>query len=296
MEMSKFKGVFPALLTPFDSNNKINAKELEKLIKFNMDKGASGFYCGGSTSEAFLLSLDERKYLYDIAKDTTNGKCTLIAHVGCISTDESIELAKYAEKLNFDAVSSVAPFYFKFTFDEIKDHYFNIVNAVNAPMIIYNFPAFSGVNLTTANISEFLQDDRFIGLKHTSNDYFALERFKSKFPSKVMYNGFDEMFLCGLAMGADGGIGSTYNLMIEKFVAIYKLFNENKIDEARKIQNCANNVIESLCKYGVFQSEKEVLNMLGFDFGICRKPFKPLSSEDAKALRAAVAPELSKLY
>ncbi len=290
--LEKFKGVFPALLTPFDKNDNINEAALEQLIEMNLQKGVKGFYVGGSTAEVYLLSDEERKYIYKLVKDIVNDRCTLIAHIGCISTRQTIGYGQFVEELGYDAVSSVAPFYYKFTFEEIKKHYFSIVENVSLPMIVYNFPSFSGVNLTVNNLSEFLKDDRFIGIKHTSNDYFAMEQFKTAFSDKVIYNGFDEMFLAGLSMGADGGIGSTFNFMAEKFIKIQKLFTDGKYEKAYKIQQDANKIISALVKVGVFQGEKAVLNMLGIDFEDVRAPFEKLSKENYKNLEKTVLPLL----
>ena len=291
-DVNKFKGIFPALLTPFNEKNEINEKALEKLIEYNIQKGVTGFYVGGSTAEAFLLSDEERLQVYKLVKEIVGKRCTLIAHIGCISTSQTIMFGEYAQSLGYDAISAVAPFYYKFTFDEIKQHYFDVVDQMNLPMLIYNFPAFSGVNLTTENLKEFLNDERFIGVKHTSNDYFALEQFKTAFPNKIFYNGFDEMFLAGLSMGADGGIGSTYIFMAEKFIKMQQLFNEEKHSEAFEVQQTANKIIAALIKVGVFQGEKAVLNMLGFDFGDVRAPFKGISKENYVYIEKTVLPLL----
>jgi N-acetylneuraminate lyase len=265
---------------------------LEKLVQLNLEKGVTGFYVGGSTAEAFLLSEEERKYVYKLVKDITKGECTLIAHIGCISTKQTIELGKYVEDLGYDAISSVAPFYYKFSFDEIKNHYFHTVSEVDLPMLVYNFPSFSGVTLSVAQLSEFLTDNRFMGIKHTSNDYFALEQFKTNFPEKVIYNGYDEMFLAGLSMGADGAIGSTFNFMAEKFVKIYNLFREGKQEEAFKVQQEANKIISTLCKVGVFQGEKAVLNLMGLDFGDVREPFAKITKEQYNLIEKDIMPLL----
>ena len=288
----KFQGIFPALLTPFDENGKVNKKVLEEITEYNINKGVDGFYVGGSTAEAFLLTEDERVEVMKIVSGVARGRATLIAHIGCISTTQAIQLAKKAKEFGYDAISSVAPFYYKFSFAEIKKYYFDIVDAVDLPMLIYNFPAFSGVTLTADNISEFLQDDRFLGVKHTSNDYFAMEQFKSAFPDKVVYNGFDEMFMSGLAMGADGAIGSTFNVMAEKFIKLRQLFKENKVEEARKVQKEANVIIRALCKVGVMQGEKALMDALGFDMGPARAPFLPLTEEQKKELLDVVLPLL----
>lgn len=291
MDTNKFKGIFTALLTPFDRDNKINEKALEALIKFNIENGVKGFYVGGSTAEAFLLSKEERKQILDIVKSVAP-KHTLIAHIGSVNELEATELARYASDLNYDAVSSVAPFYYKFTFNEIKDYYYRVAESGKLPMIVYNFPAFSGVNMGIAEMREFLKDDKFIGIKHTSNDFFALERCKTTFPDKIIYNGFDEMFLSGLSMGADGGIGSTYNFMADKFVKIKELFEKNDMKGALSVQQEANRIISVLSKVGVMQAEKEVLNQLGFDFGICRHPFGEPDEEQKKLIADEIVSKL----
>lgn len=290
--MKNYKGIFPALVTPFDKEGKVDGKQIENIVQLNLKKGVSGFYVGGSTAEVFLLTEKERKYIYEAAKDASDGKCTMIAHIGCISTAQAIEYGNLAEKLGYDAVSSITPYYYKFSFEEIKNYYYEIAENVGLPMFIYNFPAFSGVNLSTENIGEFLRHKNILGLKHTSSDYFALERFKSLFPDKIIYNGFDEMLLAGLSMGADGGIGSTYNFMAEKYIQIYHLVNEGKLEAAKEIQSTANIIIEALIKVGVIGGVKEMLNLAGIDCGDCRAPFRKLSEEDKEYLKKTVLPLL----
>lgn len=289
--MEKYKGIFTALLTPFDKENKVNEKELEKLVKFCLNKGVKGFYVGGSTAEAFLLSTDERKQIMDVVKSTASD-ATLIAHIGSINELEATELALHAKKLSYDVISSVAPFYYKFTFEEIKNYYFRLADKAELPMLVYHFPAFSGVNMGINEMGQFLNDDRFLGIKYTSNDFFTMEQCKSNFPDKIVYNGFDEMFLAGLSMGADGGIGSTYNFMADKFVKIKELFDSSEIEKAKEIQKLANRIITILCKIGVMQSEKEVLNQLGFDFGVCRHPFGEPTMEEKQLIEKEIIPYL----
>ena len=285
----KFNGIFTALLTPFDKNNKVNENELAKLVEFNVKMGVQGFYVGGSTAEAFLLSTDERKQIMDVVKSVAPEK-TLIAHIGSVNELEAQELAFHARDLGYDAISSVAPFYYKFSFNEIKNYYFRLAENTGLPMLVYHFPAFSGVNMGINEMSQFLEDDKFLGIKYTSNDFFTMEQCKATFPNKIVYNGFDEMFLCGLSMGADGGIGSTYNFMADKFVKIRELFMQGNITEAQKIQKEANRIITILCQVGVMQAEKEVLNQLGFDFGVCRHPFGEPTEEQKQLIAKEITP------
>jgi len=293
-DITNMKGIFTAHLTPFDANDRVNEKELEKLVKYNVKLGVTGFYVGGSTAEAFLLSTEERKLVMDVIKDSAPDK-TLIAHVGSLREKEAHELALHAKKLGYSAISSVAPFYFKFTFEEIKGYYVRLAEDSGMPMLVYHFPNFSGVNMGLDEMSAFLSDERFIGMKYTSNDFFTMERCKAKFPDKIIYNGFDEMFLCGLSMGADGGVGSTYNFMADKFVKIKKLFDEGNITEAQKVQNEANRIIAVLCKIGVMQAEKEVLNQLGFNFGSCRPPFGKPTEEQKAIIAREIVPYVTEI-
>lgn len=284
--MEKYDGIFPALLTPFAKDGSTNHKALREVVEWNIAKGVSGFYVCGSTGEAFMLSIEERKDILETVMDQVAGRCKVYAHIGHISCDAAIDLAKHADSLHVDAISSVSPFYYNFSFDEIRDYYFRVVDSVSVPMIVYNFPAFSKVSLSVENIGCFFEDGRFVALKNTSSDFFLLERLKKKYPGKSYYNGFDEMFLSGLAAGATGAIGSTFNFMAEKFIKIKSLFEQNEIEAAQEEQMRANNIIAALIKVGLMDGEKAILRMQGFDFGNARRPFHRLDDEGYQYLKS----------
>ena len=288
----ELSGVFPALLTPFDENGKINDKALADLIELNLKKGVKGFYVGGSTAEFLLMSKEERKHILDVAVETVKGRGIVISHVGSVSTADAVELAGDSEKVGADVVSAVAPFYYKYTFDEIQSYYFDIAAHTSLPMLVYYFPAFSDVTFSNENIRSFMEKEQFCGIKFTSNDFFKMERIHASFPDKVVFNGYDEMFLAGLSMGADGGIGSTYNFMAEKFIKMQKLFSDGKIEEAQKIQDDVNKIISALVQVGVTAGEKEILNALGINLGRCRLPFKMLDNEQRNYLLDVALPLL----
>ena len=280
------KGIFTALLTPFGSDYSINKKELEKLVKFNLDKGIHGFYVGGSTGESMLMTSDERKLVFEIVKNVSGGSVPLIAHVGAISTDAAIDMAMCAKSLGYDAISAVAPFYYSFPVPAIKKYYTDIAGAADMPMLIYNFPAGNGFGLDAGTAGEiFESDSRFFGIKHTSNDLFAIRQFKDRIKDITVFNGYDEICLAGLSMGADGAIGSTYNFMGDKFIDIYNSFLAGDITRAQKLQNEACEIISVMCRYGVFQCEKEILTLMGIEMGPCRRPFLPLDDEGEEAVK-----------
>jgi len=282
---NKLHGIFPALITPFDEEGKVNEKSLQELVRMNITKGVNGFYVGGSTAEAFLLTLEERKIILEIVAAECKGQYPIISHIGCISTDQAIELAKHAEKVGVDAISSIPPFYYKFSWEEIKSYYTDILNNVDLPMIVYNFPAASGVDLSSGAARVLFEDERIIGVKHTSMDLYQLDRLKHISQRLVVFNGHDEVFLAGISMGADGAIGSTYNCMADKFVKIYTLYKEGRMQEARALQTAANDVIEVLLQVGLFAGIKYILSLQGIDCGQSRRPFKPLTEAEKERIR-----------
>ena len=289
--MKKLTGVFPALPTPFTAEGKINAKSLEALVKRNITKGVDGFYVCGSTGESLLLSTEERKYVLEIVADTVGGAKPLICHIGCLSTADSIELAKHAEN-KVAAVSSIPPIYFKYSYDEIKGYYFDLADSVDTGMILYNIPVLTGISFNDDNLADFFVDERFVGLKHTSSDFFSMERARARFPNITIFNGYDELFLAGLSMGADGGIGSTYNVMPEKFVAMASLMRQGELEQAKLIQRDVNSVIKEFVKIGVIPALKACLSLMGIDAGDARKPFQKVSNEQIEALVKNVLPLL----
>ncbi len=284
--MKSLQGIFPALLTPFDKNGKIIETSLRAIVERNLKAGVNGFYVCGSTGEAFLLSMEERKRVVEIVIDAVNGKAAVICHIGAIGTDHAIELGKHAVQAGVDAVSSIPPFYYKFSSDEIMNYYIDIWEALKTKIIPYNFPSFSGVTLTPDMIKEMGKKADIAGIKFTSNDLFQLERMKKEAPDLLVYNGFDEIFLAGLVMGAEGAIGSTFNVMADKFIGIWRAFSGGNITEAKSIQAIANEVIEALIQtHSMFNAEKYLLELEGIEMGEARKPFAPLTDEAKDSLK-----------
>ena len=125
----ELQGVMPALLTPFDNQQKLDIESLRRLVRFNIAQGIDGLYVGGSTGEAFVQSCAEREQVLEVVAEEAKGKVTLIAHVGTVSTHESQQLARAAHRYGFDAVSAVTPFYYPFSFEEHCDHYRAIIDS-----------------------------------------------------------------------------------------------------------------------------------------------------------------------
>lgn len=274
--------IFAALLTPFREDGRINEDGVAPLVDYILSKGVHGLYASGSTGESILQSREERAELLTALAEYARGKCTLIAHVGAASTGDAASLAATAKAQGYDAVSAVPPYYYKHNFSDIKAYYHAIADAADLPVIIYNIPVLTGTDLSTQKLLELIQDPRIVGAKFTATDLFQFQQLRTAAPDKKFYFGTDEMFLGAAAMGSDGGIGSTYNLIGDVYLGIETAVKAGDIEEARRLQGKANALIAILLQTGVMPGLKHALNRMGIPVGPCRAPF---SEPDPDALK-----------
>jgi len=284
-----FSGVMPALVACVDDNGKVLEDSMRRLMAWHMREGMDGFYVCGATGEGPVLQPETRMRIAEIARDAAGDKAKIILHVGAIDLTTAVKLAKHAAGIGVDAISSVPPFFFGYGEKEIREYYTALSDASGLPILIYASPL-SGVSITWDMVERFLNSvPNMIGLKWTSYDYFTMHRIKELNGGNVnVLNGPDECLMCGLAMGADGGIGGTYNIMPKLFRRIYDSMRAGDIEGARAAQFKANKVIEVLLKFGVAVGVKDALSMLGFDCGYTVYPQKRFTDEERAAFRAAL--------
>lgn len=264
MNKDKFQGVFTALVTPMDEDGRLDLASLERLVEHQIKEGINGFYAGGSTGEGFLLTSEERMQVLETVIDSVRKRVTVIAHIGCISTMESVRLARHAEEAGADAISAVVPFYYKVGLKEIRDHYETIMSAVSLPMIVYHFPGATGVNLSLEFYEEIARNPQCLGVKFTSYNLFEMQQIRSRCGEDfLIWNGHDEVYAGGALLGADGAIGSTFNMMPGLFAELYHKQSAGEWEEARVLQEKANEVIAHMLNYEVIPYEKYILFMQG---------------------------------
>ena len=286
-------GVVPASVTPFDDRDRVDARALLRLMRWNMDQGADSFFIGGSSAECFLLSHSERLEVFEAAAELAD-EVFLTAHVGAIATGEAEDFARRAGALGYDAVAATPPFYYGFGSEAIYAYYADIAQAAGMPVLIYNFPGNTNrpFELSDPATRRLFQSDFILGVKHTNQVVYQMERIKALNPKLVLMNGFDETMVAGLALGADGSIGSTFNFMYPHYRKIYDLFLERRHDEARALQIKANNIMNALCDVGLIPAIKHVLADMGVPVGMARRPFMPLREEQAAMLEAVLKDNL----
>ena len=284
----KFTGVMSALVSCIDESENVKEDSMRRLMNWHLKEGFSGFYLTGGTGEGPLLQKETRKRIVEIAKDEAGDRCDLIAHVGAIDLKTAVELAKHAGEVGMDAISSVPPFFVRYDEAQIADYYKALSDASGLPVLMYASPL-AGVNITWDMVDRLMDIPNMIGLKWTSFDYFTMHRIKALRGGNInVINGPDECLLCGLTMGADGGIGATYNVMPKLFTRIYNSFKAGNLADAQEAQFKANRLIEILIKFGVVVGIKDILEMIGFDSGYQVYPQKHFTAEEQAAFHAAL--------
>lgn len=270
--IESISGVIPAMLTLFDENEEIDVKRTEALVDFLLERDVDGFYLTGSTGEGFLMTGEERKKVVETVVHRVAGRKPVIVHIGDIGTKKSIDLAKHAYEVGADAVSSVPPFYWKFSEQNIYNYYKDIAEATPLPMIIYNVPL-AGL-MGTELILKLSQLENVKGLKFTGKDHDQMGHLKEILGEKFMiYSGCDEMSFSGLSLGTDGIIGSFYNVMPELFKEINQAVQNGELTKGVRLQKIATEIILAALKYDYIALMRNMIKWQGIDAGYSRRPF-----------------------
>ncbi len=291
--LEKYKGIVPAFYACYDDEGKVSPMRTQAFTQYLIDKGVHGLYPCGSSGECIYQTVEERKITLENVMKVAKGKIPVIAHVACTDIEQSKELARHAESLGVDAIACIPPIYFKLSDAQIAIYWNEISNAApNTDFMIYNIPQLAGVSLSVPLLKEMLKNPRVIGVKNSSMPTLDILNWKAVCgKDKVVFNGPDEQFIAGIAMGADGGIGGTYGAMPELYIKMYDLMNKNEVAKAREIQYEVVEIITDLCSckgnmYGII---KEVLKRNGMNIGTARLPLAQIEKEDEAKIDAVYA-------
>lgn len=287
------QGIYVALVSAFDRQGRPNPTAQAALMERNLREGADGFFLGGSSAECFLLTEAERIELFEAAAPFA-ARTDLIAHVGAISTAEAIRYAKRAAALGYQHIAATPPFYYGFDAAQVAQYYYDIADAAGMPVMIYNFPGNTNRPFDLANpvTQALFRSDAIFGVKHTNRDLSQLERIRNLNPKLTVMNGYDETMAGGLALGAHGSIGSTFNFTMVHFRKLYDAYKAGDGARALELQVKANNVMDGLVHVGLIPGVKYALQRQGNDCGDPRRPFMPLTPEQQAYLDAVLDADL----
>ena len=282
------RGVYSAILTPFNEDGSIREHAIKELVDFQIERGIGGFYVNGSTGEGMVMSEEERMQVVEAVVKASAGRAQVIAHVGTTSTDSAVRMAKHAEKVGADGISAISPFYYKHHISFVMEYFTAIAQATEIPFLVYQMS--EGTSLTNDNILELYKNPNVAGMKYTADNLEVLSKFKESRPDKLVFMGHDAMLLAALTAGADGDIGAFPNAMPGGFANVFKNFHAGNYAEALAEQKQINRYIAIMKKYmlsAVQAPLKAVMREYGVDCGLSmRRPAKGLDEETAARLIA----------
>ena len=292
-DITKYQGVIPAFYACYDAEGNISTEGVKALTRHLIAKGVKGVYVGGSSGECIYQHVDERKAVLEAVMSEAKGKLTVIAHVGCNNTADSVELARHAESVGVDAIASIPPIYFHLPEYAIAK-YWNDMSAAapNTEFVIYNIPQLAGTGLTMSLLKEMLKNPNVVAVKNSSMPTQDIQMWKDEGGEQfVVMNGPDEQFISGLAMGATGGIGGTYAVMPELFQKVYELYRAGRVTEAAQVQNEICRIIYRMCEAhgNLYAVMKAILKKRGVEIGSVRKPLPALIESDMAIVDDAAA-------
>ncbi len=271
--MFKPEGIFPALVTPFtDDGRSIDEERLRNLVNYCIELGVHGIVPGGTTGEFVNLTIEERKRLLEVVLDEVNGRVPVIAGTGASGTGQALEMTKYAKDLGADAALIVTPFYLKPADRGIYEHYDTIASKVELPIILYNIPQCTGVELTWQMVEDLAQIPNIVGLKDSSGQLRYILAVLEKVRDKInVLCGHDEVVVAALAAGCSGAILASANVIPDIWVQIYNHVKNGELQKAREIQYKVQKIARIIAGSGAVGT-KEALNIMKIKVGPVRSP------------------------
>lgn len=294
MKKEIFKGVGTAIVTPFTDND-VNYEEFGRLLEDQIKAGVSSVIVCGTTGESATMSEDEKKRLIKYAIDKTASRIKVIIGTGSNNTMSAIRMSQYAEEAGADGLLLVTPYYNKTTQEGLFVHYKAIADAVSIPIILYNVPSRTGVNILPETCQRLAQIENIVGIKEASGNISQVAKIASLCGDDLaIYSGNDDQVIPILSLGGKGVISVLSNVMPEYTVEMLDSFWRGDYKKAGKMQTDAIEMIDALfCEVNPIPV-KYVLNEMGYDFGVPRLPLVELSAKGKEKVDKAIKKYIKK--
>jgi len=276
---------------PLDKERKLNLAAIEPYAEFLVKNKVNGVFLNGSTGDFVSLSVNERKLIIEEWSRCKPKSFIMMAHVGDTNINQSKELALHAANYEVDAIASIAPYYYKPANNQDLVNVCKDVAAVTPrlPFYYYHIPQLAGSNFDMVQFLDMASQEipNFRGLKYTHENLMQFKCCLNFQDSKYdILFGVDEILVCGLALGAKGWVGSTYNQLAPLYHEIINTFNKGEIEKAHQLQYEAMVFVKTLSKYGFHRASKATLGILGLDLGPVRLPQRNLTAAEISSLEA----------
>ncbi|MGN1134318.1 MAG: 4-hydroxy-tetrahydrodipicolinate synthase [Oscillospiraceae bacterium] len=285
MKKTIFTGAGVAIITPMNDDGSVNYDEFGRIIDYTIDNGADAIVVCGTTGESATLTHEEHTKCIDFCVKQVNKRVPVIAGTGSNHTDYAINLSKEAEKSGADALLLVSPYYNKTSQAGLIAHFTAIANAVELPIILYNIPSRTGVNIKPKTMAELAKVENIVAVKEASGDISQVAEIAELCGDSLdIYSGNDDQIVPLMALGGKGVISVLANCMPKETHDICQYCLDNKYDEARKLAFRLFDLTKTLfCDVNPIPI-KEAMNMMGFKAGPARLPLVKLSDENREKL------------
>ncbi|NOW06547.1 4-hydroxy-tetrahydrodipicolinate synthase [Clostridium beijerinckii] len=284
-----FTGAAVAIVTPFTEDG-INFSELKKLIDFNIENGTDAIVIAGTTGESSTMTDEEHREVIRFTVEYVNKRVPVIAGTGSNDTVYAVQLSKYAESVGADALLLVTPYYNKTTQTGLIKHYNYIADRVNIPIILYNVPSRTGVNITPETYAELAKHPRIVATKEASGDLSAIAKIKALCKDELnIYSGNDDQIVPILSLGGKGVISVFSNIMPKESHEICSLYFEGKVEESCNLQTKYLDLINTLFIEVNPIPVKTALGIMGYNVGPLRMPLFPMEGKNLEKLREELA-------
>lgn len=284
-----FTGAGVAITTPFTKNDQINYEVYDKMLEFQIENKTDAIIVCGTTGEASTLTDDEHKELIKHTVEQVAGRVPVIAGTGSNETAYALELSEYAAKAGADAILVVTPYYNKTTQKGLVAHYFHIADRVNIPMILYNVPARTGMNIKPETYKELSKHENIVAVKEANGDVCSTIRTIDLCGEDLdVYSGEDGLITPMLSVGAKGVISVLSNIVPRETHDICEFFFKGKIRESAALQTKLIKLVDALFMETNPIPVKTAQNILGTDVGHLRLPLTDMSPENFQKLKAVL--------
>jgi 4-hydroxy-tetrahydrodipicolinate synthase len=289
MQKTPLKGIVPAVVTPFREDEVIDYQAWQNLIETLIASGVHGLFVIGGQGEFFSLGEEEREVAARFCAQTAAGRVPVYANVGCVTTRQTISLAQKAESDGVDYIVVITPYYLKPSATELVDHYTEVCRSVRLPVLAYNIPERTGVELTPEVLGRVAaQCENFVGLKDSSGNLDLIPQYSAMGLS--VFIGRDHMILDGLKRGASGAVTACANVVPRAFVDLYNAYTTGDLETAARLQALVEPLRRAFGLATFPSVVKEAMNQSGVQVGACRRPVGPMPAEARYRLAEILKP------
>jgi 4-hydroxy-tetrahydrodipicolinate synthase len=278
MDKGALKGIVPAVVTPFREDERIDYAAWQKLIEVLIASGVHGLFVTGGQGEFFALTEEEREVAVRFCVQTVGRRLPVYANVGAVTTAQTIRLAQKAQADGVDSIVVVTPYYLRPSADELVEHFTDVCESVRVPVLAYNIPERTGVELTPEILRRIAASaPNFAGVKDSSGKLDHIPEYVAA--GLTVFIGRDHMILDGLKRGCRGAVTACANVAPRAFVDLYQAFENGDMEKAARLQALVE-PLRLAFSLATFPSVvKEAMNMIGLNVGVCRRPVGPMPVE-----------------